>query len=509
VLASLRYAQPGADLPYRPMSGELDYKNYPVLFVDDEQPLIETLRLNYEPDFTILAATSGREALEVVATEPVAILVVDQRMPEMSGIEVIQRALDIKPNLIPIILTGYTDVETLVGALNLGRIFRYIPKPFDSRELRRALHSAIEAFHLTRENVRLAQDNLLLLEDLKVANERLARENGYFKKREAEESGFRTILGRSEATRHVIALARRVLATPTTVLLEGATGTGKELVARAIHHEGSRRDKLFIPQNCGAVSDTLLASELFGHRRGAFTGAVTDKKGLIEIADGGTLFLDEIAETSPAVQVHLLRVLQEGEIKSVGAARPVHVDVRVIAATNRDLAAEVQKGRFREDLYFRLNVFRIRIPTLRERREDIPILAEHFLEKHSRALGRSVAGITPEAMDALTRLDFPGNVRELEHMMERAILLCDSGGCITEAELFDDPHEVRVAGSEGAPSSLQDDVTRFECDRIMVALERCDGNRSHAARELGLTYRGLLKKMQRYGLLAAGGKRPE
>jgi len=206
--------------------------------------------------------------------------------------------------------------------------------------------------------------------------------------------------------------------------------------------------------------------------------------------------------------VHLLRVLQEGEIKPVGAVRPTRVDVRVIAATNRDLAAEVQKGRFREDLYFRLNVFRIRVPALHERREDIPLLVAHFLEKHSRVLGHPIAGITPEAIDALTRLDYPGNVRELEHMIERAILLCEPDSFITEAELLDGHPEIVVA-ADPAPASLQDDVTRFECERITVALERCDGNRTHAARDLGLTYRGLLKKMQRYGLLSSVAKRAE
>jgi len=488
-----------SDFSYDSMPAPLDYKSYPVLFVDDEQPLIETLRLNFDRDFTCLAADGGRRALEVVASEPVAVLVTDQRMPEMSGLEVIQHALELKPDLIPIILTGYTDIETLVGAINLGRIHRYIPKPFDSRELRMALESAIRTFHLTRENVRLVEDNQRLIDALQAANERLATENGYFRKREAEDSGFAALLGRSPAMQHAIGLARRVLDTSTTVLIDGPTGTGKELMARAIHHEGARRDKLFVPQNCGAVSETLLSSELFGHRRGSFTGAVADKKGLFEIADGGTLFLDEIAETSPAVQVHLLRVLQEGEIKPVGAARPVKVDVRVIAATNRDLASEVKAGRFREDLYFRLNVFRIHMPPLRERREDIPLLAAHFLERHGRALARHVPRIASEAMDALTRLDFPGNVRELQHMIERALLLCEPGEDITEVELFDEPRAVAVP-ADATATSLQAEVTRFERERIALALERCDGNRTHAARDLGLTYRGLLKKMQRYGV---------
>ncbi len=502
----LRYG-PSTDPSSRAMSSVLDYKTYPILFVDDESPLIETLRLNYDTDFTVLGATSGSRALELIAREPVAVLVTDQRMPEMSGLEVIQRALDLKPDLIPIILTGYTDVETLVGAINLGRIHRYIPKPFDSRDLRMALESAIETFHLTRENIRLAQDNQRLLDDLRAINERLAAENGYFKRRDAGENGFGAMLGKSQALQQVIAMARRVIATTTTILIEGPTGTGKELMARAIHHEGPRRDRLFVPQNCGALTESLLTSELFGHRRGSFTGAVADKKGLFEIADGGTLFLDEIAETTPAVQVHLLRVLQEGEIKPVGAARPIKVDVRVLAATNRDLAAEVQAGRFREDLFFRLNVFRIRMPALRDRREDIPLLVQHFLAKHRRDLGERAGGITAEALAALMRLDFPGNIRELDHMVERATLLCDPGESITETELFEEAYAVAPPRGEGGAPSLQEEVTSFERERITIALDRCNGNRTHAAGELGLTYRGLLKKMQRFGMLSAVGSK--
>ncbi len=482
----------------------IDYRAYPVLFVDDEPDIVETFRLSFEDDFTVLGATSGSDALATVAREPVAVLVSDQRMPEMSGLEVIKAALAIRPDIVPIILTGYTDLESLMSAINLGRIYRYIPKPWDTRELRLTVSRAIEAFHLGRENVRLAGENARLMVELQRANDRLAQENRYLKDRDAEGSRFGTIVGRGEALQNVLAMARRVADSPTTVLLEGPTGTGKELFARALHFEGARAAKLFVPINCGAVTETLLESELFGHRKGAFTGATADRKGLFEIADGGTLFLDEISETSPIFQIHLLRVLQEREIRPVGAPRPVPVDVRIIAATNRDLAEEVKRGRFREDLYYRLKVFRIRLPSLSERCEDVPVLADHFLRKHSRALSRPVAGITPDAITALVGYDYRGNVRELENIIERAVLLCEPGEWITEAHLFDREPEPPIAVQDGA-GSLQQDLDRLERELITRALELHSGNKTHAARSLGITYRGLLKKMQRFGL-PTGGK---
>ncbi|MCC6848318.1 MAG: sigma 54-interacting transcriptional regulator [Deltaproteobacteria bacterium] len=315
-------------------------------------------------------------------------------------------------------------------------------------------------------------------------------------------NGTPNLVGISDAFRHVLALARRVVEVRTTVLLQGPSGTGKELLARMIHDQGPRRSASFVAVNCGAFADGLLTSELFGHRRGAFTGAVADRPGIFEVAAGGTVFLDEIAEASPSAQVHMLRVLQEGEIHPVGATHARRVDVRVIAATNRDLRQEVSRGRFREDLFFRLNVFPIRIPPLRERREDIPPLIEHFLRLHGERLDRRVAGIDRHALDALTRLDLPGNVRELSHVIERALLLCAPGGWLTTAELFDEL--VDLPPTE-PPSSLEADVGRFERERIRLALDRCDGNRTHAARELGLTYRGLLKKMHRLGLRPGAG----
>ncbi|MFN8545340.1 MAG: sigma-54 dependent transcriptional regulator [Candidatus Binatia bacterium] len=485
------------------MHVSFDPKAYPILFVDDEPDLLDTFELNYAGEFTILTASSGREALAVVERVAVAVLVADQRMPELCGLDVIRGALERRPDVVPIILTGYTDLEVLVEALNLGRIHRYITKPWDSRELRLALTNAVEAYHLGQENTRLGAENARLVEELRRANERLAEENRFLKDREAAESGFGAIVAESEVMRQVLARARRVLDSDATVLLEGASGTGKELVARALHYEGPRRDRLFVPVNCGALTETLLEAELFGHRRGAFTGAAHDRKGLFEVAHGGTIFLDEVGDASPACQVQLLRVLQEGEIRPVGATRPVRVDVRVIAATNRDLRADVTAGWFREDLYFRLRVFPLRLPPLRERTGDVAVLVRHFLAAHALQMKRPIPSITPGAVAMLAAHDFPGNVRELENVVQRALLLAEPGEPIGEAHLLD-------AGIEEAPAarggSLQDEIVRLERELVQRALALAGGNKTRAAEHLGLTYRGLLKKMQRLGMGTGGAR---
>jgi Nif-specific regulatory protein len=347
---------------------------------------------------------------------------------------------------------------------------------------------AIELFHLTRENTRL-------IEELRHANERLAAENAYFRETTIDDA---RIVGDGPGMREALALVAKVAPAPTTVLVEGETGTGKELIARAIHTKSPRRARLFVPVNCAALSEGILESELFGHRRGAFTGAVADKKGLFDVADGGTLFLDEISETSPALQAKLLRVLQEGEIRSVGDTRDHKIDVRVIAATNRKLDELVKAGRFREDLFYRLKVFPIRLPPLRDRLDDLPALATHLVARLAAQVGKDVKAPTPEAVAALRGYAFPGNVRELANELERAILLADAGAPITE-DLFSD--HITAVIAPGAPAgALQSRTDGFEREEILAAIARAGGVKTRAAEELGITYRGLLKKMRRLGL---------
>ena len=465
-----------------------DYRQFPVLVVDDEPDILRSFRFNYEEDFDILTAESGTRGLDLLSTHDVAVIVADQRMPSMSGTEFLERSMDVRPDAIRIILTGFADLDALVQAVNLSRIYRYVTKPWSSEELRLTLLRAIEAFQLGRENARL-------VEELRRANERLAVENAYLRVSVTTPTD---IVGVSPAIQKVLQLIAQVAPSPSTVLISGETGTGKELVARAIHAASPRRDELFVPVNCASLRDELLESELFGHRRGAFTGAVESHKGLFEVADGGTLFLDEVSETTTGLQAKLLRVLQEGEIRRVGENRSYPVDVRVIAATNRRLDDEMRAGRFREDTYFRLAVFPIHIPPLRERPEDIPVLAKHLVARIRTQLRKSVGDPTPEALEQLMRHPFPGNVRELANELERAILLAEPGAPITEDLLSDHVLESAAAGTP--PGKLQAATDDFERQQILSALERAGGVKTRVAEELGISYRGLMKKLRRLGL---------
>jgi len=347
----------------------------------------------------------------------------------------------------------------------------------------------------------LAIENARLFKRVQLAEEQLRGENRYLKTRE-EKRRFPDIIGESQAMLHVLKQLEKVIDTRATVCIEGETGTGKELIASAIHYQGARRDKLFVAQNCAAVPENLLESELFGHKKGSFTGADHDKKGLFEIADGGTLFLDEIGEMSLGLQAKLLRVLQENEVRPVGATAAKKVDVRIICATNRSLEKEVEKGTFRQDLYYRLKVFPIRLPALRERRDDVPGLVEHFLRKYTVEMKKPVAGVTPESMDALSAYGWPGNIRELENEVQRLVIQVDAEAFVTPELLSPQIRKVegllgRIAPKKGTLKDMMEEVERW---LLAEALRDHGGNKTKTAETLGITREGLHKKLSKYGM---------
>jgi Nif-specific regulatory protein len=361
--------------------------------------------------------------------------------------------------------------------------------------------SDLEVSLLLGAQAALALDNAGLFSRLKVAEEKLRGENRYLKRRE-EKRRFESIIGESGAMREVLQQLEKVLDTRATVCIEGETGTGKELIASAIHYQSRRHDKLFVAQNCAALPENLLESELFGHKKGSFTSADSDKKGLFEIADGGTLFLDEVGEMPLSLQAKLLRTLQEGAIRPVGSTAEKQVDVRILCATNRDLAAEVEKGAFRQDLFYRLMVFPIRLPPLRERREDIPLLAEHFLARYVQEYRRHIAGLSQEALDALANYAWPGNIRELENEIQRLVIQAEPGAWIEVAELSPQIRKVegtlsRIAPKKGTLKEMMEQVERW---LISEALRDNDGNKTRTAQILGITREGLHKKLSKFGM---------
>ena len=464
-----------------------------MLVVDDEPASVNLLRITLGMDYTVHTATAGAEALDLLAAHPeIAVAIIDQRMPGMSGTELIQKTVEPYPDLIRIILTGYTDIESLIEAINAGRVYRYLTKPWNKEELHGVVRQAL-AVH------RLATDNRRLQEELRTANERLRVENTFLKREARGRYRFADIVGASPVLQRTLDLVERVVAMDTTVLVTGETGTGKELIARAIHYNGPRANQPFISENCAALAPDLLTSELFGHRRGSFTGATDNRQGLFEVADGGTLFLDEIGDCPAELQMRLLRVLDQGEVRRVGDNTPIKVDVRIIAATHHDLQKDVEAGTFRKDLFYRLSVFTVPTPPLRQRPEDIPLLAEHFLAQLIQRHGKAVRGFTPEAAARLTAYDFPGNVRELENEVERAFAMADADDYITPELLSERFTNVRAAAPSNA-GSLRTAVERFEAQLIREALARHGGNQTHAATELGLSRRGFIDKLDRYGL---------
>ncbi len=467
-------------------------KKYALLLVDDEPANLQKLQRTFVDAYTVHAARSGEEALEILRREPVDAIITDQKMPNMTGIEFLEISQTISPDLVRIVLTGFTDVEDLIAAINTGKVHKYITKPWEPEDLRLTLRDALEKMELVRENERLAAE-------LQKANEKLRTENTILR-REVEAQVFpKDIIYGSPEMENILRLLRRVTGTETTVLIQGETGTGKELIARFIHSESSRRDQIFIPVNCGAIPRDLVESEFFGHSRGAFTGATQEKKGYFEMANGGTIFLDEIGDAPPELQVKLLRVLQENEIMPVGHSQPRKVDVRILASTNRDLKAEVLTGRFRQDLYFRINVFSVTIPPLRERRKDILPLAEYFLKKFSLKMNRKPGDFTEEARSLLLAYSWPGNVRELQNEIERVVLLSEAGKNIGP-ELLSDHISRRQRAAPISESDMKSAVRELEEEMIRRTLARFSHNKSQTARALGISRQSLLEKLRRMGL---------
>jgi len=471
----------------RPSSDEVSPA---VLVVDDEPASVNLLRITLR-GYDVHTATTGDEGLQLLAAHPeIAVAIVDQRMPGMSGTEFIQHTIEPYPHLVRIILTGYTDIQSLIEAINAGRVYRYLTKPWKKDDLRVAVRQGLEVHRLAVENIRLQAE-------LTTANARLRVENTLLKREARGHYDFEGIVGASAARQRMLDLAAHAIPSDATVLILGETGTGKELVARAIHYNGPRADQPFVSENCGAIAPDLLTSELFGHRRGAFTGAAEDRKGLFEFAHGGTLFLDEIGDCPPDLQTRLLRVLDQGEIRRVGDNASVPVDVRIIAATHHDLEKDVEAGRFRKDLYYRLSVFVINTSPLRERCEDIPLLAQHFLDQRIGATGKTVLGFAPEALERLSAYDFPGNIRELENEVYRAHMLAEASGLVTPDALS----AKFVATGNGLPaadSSLRTAVEQLEIQLIRDALARNNNNQTRAAADLGIGRRTLLDKLERY-----------
>ena len=478
-------------------SGQTHEGTHGILIVDDEPAILESLELTLDSDYRVFTAESGEAGLAILEVGDIALIITDQVLPSMSGVEFLERAMEINPRAMRMMLTGYADLGSLTRAINTGRIYRYISKPWEPDELRLGVKRALEAHDLATENLQLASA-------LSDANERLRAENVYLRHEVERKYAFDRIIGSSSAMNRVFEVMEKVAETDATVLITGETGTGKDIVARAIHYSGSRKEQHFVAQNCAALPDTLLESELFGHVRGAFTGAHANKKGLFEMAHRGTVFLDEVGETHPGMQVRLLRVLQDGEIRPLGASETRKVDVRIIAATNRDLHRDAEEGRFRDDLYYRLRVVEIALPPLRERRSDIPLLAHHFLDSSSRKMNRKLTGFTNAAMDRLVAYYWSGNVRELENEIERTVALAGDADAIGVDMLSEhirgavavaDPR-VEGATSEMTMGAAVDALKR----RMILDGIREAGSKTKAALRLGIPRQSLQKMMKRLGL---------
>ena len=449
-----------------------------ILVVDDEKNYLVVLEtLLRSEGYEVITADNAKDALEIVLESDVDLVLTDMKMPGISGMELLETIKRRKPDIPVIMMTAYGTIEMAVEAMKKNA-YDYITKPFKNEELKRTIRKAIENYTLLKENRRLSRE---LRERYRFAN----------------------IIGKSKPMLEIFSTIEKIASSRASVLITGESGTGKELIAKAIHYSGSRKDGPFISINCGALTETLLESELFGHERGAFTGAIAMKKGRFELADKGTLFLDEIGDMPASLQVKLLRVLQEMEFERVGGTRTIKVDVRIISASNKTMKEEVEEGRFREDLFYRLNVIHIHIPPLRERVEDIKLLVNYFIDKYSKEEGKEGLKISADAWKALYGYHWPGNVRELENVIERAVVL-NSDGII---DLDDLPLEISKKDQEldidrfiPIGAALQKTLEEIEKALITRALRYNNNVQAHAARMLGITKSLMQHKIKKYNI---------
>jgi len=452
-----------------------------ILIVDDEKGIRDFLEIYLKKEgYRVNSASSGEEAMKLFGNNSYELVISDIKMSGMNGVELLKNIKGINPDVIVLMITAYASVDTAIDAMKAGA-YDYITKPFNVDEVKHIIRNALD-------KKKLEAENLLLKKELK------------------RQYGFSNLIGTSSKMLEIYGLIRRFAETKANILITGESGTGKELVARAIHYEGNRKDKPFVPINCGAIPENLLESELFGHEKGAFTGAVANKSGLFEIADEGTIFLDEITELPKGLQVKLLRVVQERNFRRVGGVEDVSIDVRIISASNKDIEKEVKEGRFREDLFYRLNVIPIHMPPLRERKDDIPVLCQHFLEKYCNELGRHIKKISGEAMGLLINYRYPGNIRELENIIERTVALEPTDIILPETlPDYMRSSEVQEFGTsevQVAPDGLDFEkaVENFERSIVLKAIEKADGVQKKAAEILKISPRSLRYLLQKYGI---------
>ncbi len=453
-----------------------------ILVVDDEQSLRDVLSIMLKrAGYAVTCASDGEEAIEHVAKEIFDLVITDLRMPKADGMDVLKAVKSASPETVVLVITAFATADSAVEAMKQGA-YDYLTKPFQVDEVQLIVRNALEKRRLSTENMLL-------------------------KREMASQSSFAQLVGQSDAMQRVFDVVRKVADSKSNVLICGESGTGKELVARAIHYNSARSTAPFVAVNCSAVPETLLESELFGHMKGSFTGAISNKAGLFEVANGGTIFLDEIGDTTPTIQVKLLRVIQEREFRRVGGNQDIKVDVRVIAATNKDLEKAVADGSFREDLYYRLDVIPIKLPPLRLRSGDIPLLANHFLERFSKESGKPMPTLTPEAMHVLLEHEWRGNVRELENLIERVVAF-SNGGTVTDDDVRGWLHRpVAPPPQHGVPTDLPEEgldleglINGIEKDLLMKALERSKWVKKKAARLLRLNTRSFRYRLEKYAI---------